>query len=128
MVNIKTTVSVLVALTIFFLLASVVILPYFSSAYRYTCSAYQWKPAAGGVTTNCTTLIVSANDSALTAGSSYTQEGVNSPTAAGLASSYCLDCTTQGSRATSTGMVLFVLLIGFIFVAVTFLRYITRSK
>lgn len=104
-----------IALALLFILASTVMLPYFSTAWRY-CQALQWVGAHGSSYTNCTVPYQTSNTSAVS-GTSHTENGITSPVAtdSGNSDEFCLNCATQGGyRTTVQGLSVLILVIGLI--------------
>lgn len=136
MSSIKRAVAVGVALGIIFILAANLILPYFSSSYRY-CQDLRWEGATGNVYTNCTNRYQDAFNTSYVAcvyetiGDvcvSHTENGITSPinNNATNISSYCLNCLTAGGyRIATRGLVLLVLVLGLIGFGIYFLPRIS---
>jgi beta-lactamase regulating signal transducer with metallopeptidase domain len=112
---------IIIALAVGFLVLSAIMMPFFSKNYRYTCSAYVWKPANAGVTTNCTNKVETANESAITISVANTQYGYTNPAQSFVADNYCLDCTTAGAQTNISAMILIVFALGLIGLALKFL-------
>lgn len=115
-----------VGLLLLFLLASTLILPNFSKAWRF-CQAKQWNPDDGGLLgANCTTPYTNANTSAVT-GTPHTEDGETVPAEVDIdpyesIDVYCLNCETLGGyRTTVQGLVLLALALALIGFAMIFL-------
>lgn len=118
-----------IGLLVLFLLGSTLIMPQFSSAWRY-CQEVKWTGANAGVTTNCTYDDDPAhfNNSMINVSTTYTytRSGVGTydidATADG-ASSLCLGCLTAGGWRTSTqGLLLLVLVAALVTFALYFFK------
>lgn len=113
-----------VALLMIYLLASTMIMPFFSQAWRY-CQQKHWVVAQGGVNTNCTLIYQTANTTAVTQGAAtHTELGETIPLAAdsGIADNYCVNCGAAGGyRVSNQGLQLFVLIIALIGFGVSFM-------
>lgn len=110
-----------VALALIYVIVASLVLPYFSSSYRY-CQALQWEGAEGNVYTNCTnryqdefnTTFLSCFGTTCT---THTENGKTSPvrTTAVNLTSYCLNCATLGGyRGAMQGIVLLILVLGLV--------------
>lgn len=113
-----------IALVIVFLLASTLILPQFSNAWRY-CQAKEWVGTHGGTQTNCTVPYTAANTSAVApAGGTHTEGGETNAVDTDTVGTdiYCLNCNTEGGyRSTVQGLTFLMLALGFIYFAVNFI-------
>ena len=112
-----------VGLLIVFLLTATIILPQFSTAWRY-CQAKEWVGAEGGTNTNCTTPYRTANTTMVDhTADTHTEAGDTSPVADdnGLADNFCLNCATLGGyRTTVQGLAVLALAMAFIGFAIYF--------
>ena len=127
MVKVSAIVMGAIGLVILFLLASTLIIPQFSNAWRF-CSNKQWEGATGGVYTNCSSRYQDAfNQTSVLADSTHhTEEGETNPVNADSLNStqYCLNCSVQGGfRSTVQGLVLLIMVLGLIAFG---LRYMKR--
>jgi len=107
-----------VALGVAMVLLATLILPQFSSSYRY-CQARTWQGAVGNVYTNCTNRYQDAFNTSFVDASSgtHTENGATDPvtTDNANAESFCLDCTTLGGyRTTMQGITLLVFVLAII--------------
>lgn len=115
-----------VALGLAFVIISSLILPYFSSAYRY-CQALQWEGAEGSVYTNCSNRYQDAFNTSFvdTVTRSHTEGGITSPVEADTGNAtdpFCLNCETLGGyRVPMQGMVLLVLVLAIVGFGVYFM-------
>jgi len=111
-----------VGLLILFLLGSTLIMPHFSSAWKY-CQAREWNPDMGGLLgANCSIPYTNANTSAVTA-SPHTEGGLTSPVeeAGENVDVYCLNCERPGGyRTTVQGLTVLALALGLIGFALYF--------
>lgn len=116
-------VGVGIGLLILFLLFSTLIMPQFSTAWRY-CQGREWVGATGGTLTNCTTPYQNSNTSYVNpAGATHTESGQTDPvvTDNDAADQFCLNCATVGGyRATNQGLTLLILVMGLIGFALRF--------
>lgn len=122
-------VGISIGLLILFLFATTLILPQFSSSYRY-CQGLEWKGAAGDVYTNCTARYqeefneTEVAQRAAGATGSHTENGVTSPVDddAINVTSYCLNCETAGGyRTANQGLNLLILTLALVGFALIFL-------
>ena len=126
-ISVKNITAVALGLALVFIITSSILLPQFSSAWRY-CQARQWVATQGGVMTNCTTPYQTANTTFVdTTGTSHTEGGLASPlnsdTGVGV-DRFCLNCSTAGGyRTTVQGVLLLVLVL---FLVAIGLRYFGR--
>ena len=123
---VNTLVMGAIGLTVLFLLASTLILPYFSTAYRF-CSNKQWEGATGGVYTNCSNRYQDAfNQTPVPASGGYhTENGETNPVDSDSLNStqFCLNCSVLGGyRTTIQGLTVLVLVLALIFFGVKYLK------
>lgn len=114
-----------IALLVVFLLASTIVMPQFSNAWRY-CQNRQWNPDhANAQGANCTNLYQNAtNDSAISGVSEFTMNGLTSNVEDGgeNVAYYCLNCDVAGGyRTTIQGLAVLTLVMGLIGFAIYFL-------
>lgn len=112
-----------IGLMILFLIASTLIMPNFSTAWRY-CQAREWVGADGGTLTNCTTPYQNANTTFVDNGTGiHTENGRTDPVASDNteANSFCLNCSVAGGyRPTVQGLVVLAMVLGFVAFAIYF--------
>jgi hypothetical protein len=124
MVEIKTFIYTAIALAILFIFTATIILPNFATTYNF-CQIPQWKSANGGVTTNCTSPMLSGTNTSLcTPGSTYTQGGFTANVESNNgADSFCLNCNTPGTyRSLNQGVLLLTLVVGIIGFGIYFIK------
>ena len=124
MVSIQDMIAVSIGLVIVFVISSSILLPQFSTAWKY-CQAREWVATQGGVLTNCTTPYTTANTSFVdTTGGTHTESGLTSPINADTGApvdAFCLNCSTLGGyRTTVQGLVLLLLVLFLVAIGLRF--------
>lgn len=107
-----------IGMMLLFILASTLIMPQFSKAWRY-CQAKEWVGTQGGVLTNCTTPYQTANTTFVdNTTATHTEDGETNPRDTdtdGGTNRFCLNCKTLGGyRTTVQGLVVLVLMLALI--------------
>ena len=124
MVSVQEMIAISIGLVIVFIIGSSILMPQFSSAWKF-CQAREWVATQGGVMTNCTTPYQTANTSFVdTTGGTHTEGGLASPINADTGvpvDAFCLNCSTLGGyRGTVQGLVLLLLVLFLIGVGMRF--------
>lgn len=126
MVDVRKIIAVPIALAVLYLMLNTVIFPNFKKSWQF-CDTKTWYPAHGAVTTNCTSLVDTKNDTMLS-GATFTEDGETWATSGvGAQNNFCLSCSTEGNyRSTNQGLQVLILVIALVGFGVGFLKYIKK--
>lgn len=124
--------AVSLGLVVLVVVASSILLPQFSTSWRY-CQAREWKCADGGTTTNCTTPYATSNTTqvvlnATGSATSHTELGLTESVETDDCSNhtnvdnFCLNCDTAGGyRSATQGLLLLGLVLGLMGLGIKFI-------